>query len=99
MEDTLGYYAQIITFVVAIFYALMAASGLVNLYLRYNDHLTIDKADVKAMTKHAGFALILTLLAKLFSLLPFFMVLGFLLCAMILYQVFNIVKIGNALEK
>lgn len=99
MEDTLGYYAQIIMLVLAIFFALMAGSGLVNLYLRYHDRLPLDKPDIKSLVRHAGFAVLLTVVSQLFRILPFFMALGFLLCAVVLFQVFKIMQIGKLLEK
>ena len=78
MQTVLGQSAQIISLVVAIFFALLATSALMNLYLRRIDHLTIEAEDVRSMARNAGIAMGLMALSALFRLLPFFMVIAFL---------------------
>ncbi|MBK7939675.1 MAG: hypothetical protein IPJ82_22465 [Lewinellaceae bacterium] len=90
MENTIGQFAQIAAMGVAIFYALLAGSGLFNLYLRFNDRLSIDREDVQTLSRNSGFALGLTGIAGLFHYLPFYMASGFLFCGIVFYQILKI---------
>ncbi|MBL7780706.1 MAG: hypothetical protein JNM22_05770 [Saprospiraceae bacterium] len=99
MPTVLGQYAQIISLVVAIFFALLATSALMNLYLRRIDHLTIDVDDVRSMARNAGIAVALIALSALFRLLPFFMVLAFLVCLTVFVNVFKINRLLSKMDR
>lgn len=95
MENMLGQFALIAALIAAIYFALLACSGLVNLYLCYHDRLSIDREDVQALARNSGFALLLSGIAGLFHFLPFFMALGYMLCGVVVFHIFKI----NALLK
>ena len=95
----LGLSAQIAALIAAIFFALLAGSGLVNLYLRYHDHLSIDKQDLQNLARNSAFALLLTVIAGFFHFLPFFLALGYLLCGAVIFQIFKINGMLKALKK
>lgn len=90
MEDMLGQSAQIAALIAAIFFALLAGSSLINLYLRYHDRLSIEKEDMQNLARNSAFALRLMVIAGLFHFLPFFMALGYLLCGVVIFQIFKI---------
>jgi len=99
MTDTFSFYTQLLALLISVFFALMAGSGLLNLYLRYHDHLPIDRADVNAMARNAGISMLAFLCATLFHYLPFLMALGFLMCAVIILQIFRMRGLLNKLAK
>lgn len=99
MEHTLGQVAQIAALIVAIFYLLLALSGLFNLYLRYNDNLTIDREDVQALARSSGYALLLAGVAGLFNYLSFFSGISVLLCGLVFFQILKIKGLLKILER
>ncbi len=99
MEHTLGQVAQIAALIVAIFYLLLALSGLFNLYLRYNDNLTIDREDVQALARSSGNALLLAGVAGLFNYLSFFSGISVLLCGLVFFQILKIKGLLKILER
>lgn len=99
MADILSYYIQLITLFISIFFALTAGAGLMNFYLRYLDRLPIDRSDVVAFARNAGIALLLFISATLFHYLPFFVALGFVLCALIVVQLYKLDGILKKLAK
>lgn len=98
MENMLGQFAQIAVLVAAIFFALLVGSDLVNLYLRYHDRLSINREDVQNLARNATFALLLMAIVGLFHFLPFFMALGYLLCGVVIFQIFKIYGMLKALK-
>jgi len=99
MEYIFGQIAQITALTAAVFFGLLACSGLVNLYLRFHDRLPIDKENVQNLTRNSAFALLLLAIAGLFLALPFFMALGYLLCGVIIFQIFKINGLLKVLNK
>ncbi len=90
MENMLGQSAQIAALIATAYFALLACSGLVNVYLRFHDRLPIHKVDVQALVRNVSFALVFLATAVVFRNLPFFMALGFLLCGVVIFQIFKI---------
>lgn len=95
----IGQLAQIAAMVAAIFFALLASSGLVNLYLRYIDKLSIDREDVQAIARNSGFALLSAGVAALFHYLPLPMTLAALLCGIVFFQILKINGLLKIIER
>ncbi len=70
-----------------------------NLYLRRIDHLTIEAEDVRSMARNAGIAMGLMALSALFRLLPFFMVIAFLVCLTVFANVFKINRLLSKMDR
>jgi hypothetical protein len=64
--ELLSKYATTAMLFIAAFYGLLAASGLINMYLRFIDHLEIEGSDKSALQKNAG--LFVVLLASVYIL-------------------------------
>ena len=98
MENILGQFAQTTALIAAVFFVLLASSGLFNLYLRYHDRLPIDREDVQALARNSGLAVLLLLVAGLFKTLPFFMAIGMVLSGVVIIQVLRLNGLINKLE-
>lgn len=90
MENILGQLAQTVALMAAVFFALGAGSGIVNLYLRFHDRLSIDREDVLILVRNTGLALLSATIAWLFYSLPFFTALTLLLCGVVIRQLVQI---------
>lgn len=86
----MGLSAQMLVLAMAVFFALLVGSNLVNFYLRRIDHLPIDREDVRAFARNVRFTLFLLAIAGMFHYLSFFMALAILLCGAVAYQVLKI---------
>ena len=98
MENMLGQFAQIAALITGIFFAQLAVAGVINLYLRYHDRLPIDKEDVQNLARNSAIVLLLTVIAGLFHFLPFFIAMGYLLCGIVIFQIFKINRVLIALK-
>lgn len=99
MESILGQDALIASLLVAVYFAMFALNGLVNLYLRSVDQLPIDRADVKSLARYAGYAVLFVGMAGLFRLLPFFMALCFLICGYLISLIVKAYLVGKQLTR
>ncbi len=99
MENTFGQFAETAALGAAIFFVLLACSGLVNLYLRYIDNLSIDREDVQALARNTGFALLSAGVAGLFHYLPLPMALTALLCGVVFFQILKINGLLKIIER
>lgn len=99
MESTLGYLAQIVSLCVVVFFGLHTASGLVNLYLRFHDRLSIERRDVLHPARNLISLLKWLAAAALFFYIPFFMALGFFLCAILIAQILKVNVLIKEMER
>lgn len=90
MLHTVQLFLSIGLLVTAIFFSLLAASGLFGLYLRFIDRLPTGKADILTLLRNLRNALALYLAAYLAYLLPFPMLLPALVFLVIAWQLLRI---------
>lgn len=93
MLQNISQYLALVMLFVGAFYALIAISGLVNLYLRHIDHLSIDTEDKQTIQSSLLKGIALVLGAVAFKYLPFLYVLVILLIFVLLFQMTTISRL------
>jgi hypothetical protein len=96
MEELLGFYAHNIALAIAAFFALLAGTRLIGLYLRYHDRLSIDREDVQSFFRNATLAIFFAGAAIMFEHVSFFVTIGLLACCLI---VLLLIKINKQVKK
>lgn len=99
MAVSIGQAPQMIAWAVAVFYGLLVCSGVVNLYLRNLDHLTIDRSDIRSLYHHFFKALIAVLAAVVFYQLPLMQAICLILSVVLIALVRRIHIITSGLKK
>jgi hypothetical protein len=90
MFSNLSQYTQLLFLFFAAFFSIWTFAGLVNLYLRFIDQLSIDRQDVLLLRRNVMLALFSVGLALLFYYLPYPMALTTLFCGIVLYQLLHL---------
>ena len=90
---------QLIAWAVAVFYGLQVCSGMVNLYLRYLDHLTIDRSDIRSLYQNFFHALIATACGVAFYQLPLTQAVCLILSVVLFVLIRRIHKMTSGLKK
>ncbi len=99
MENMFFQYAYVPLLVIAVFFGLSFISGLMNLYLRYHEHLPIDREDKQALLKNAAFIVLFAAVTVVFGRMPFFEALIVLLCVIVGFQLFRVHNLVKRMEK
>lgn len=99
MLTSISFYVSLILLGVAVFYGLNIASGLINLYLRHIDRLSIDREDIQNLGRHtrSGFATLLC--AALVHYLGLPMGATLILSFVVFWQLLRISGLISKLEK
>jgi len=90
MFSNLSQYTQLLFLFFAAFFSIWTFAGLVNLYLRFIDRLSIDRQDILLLRRNVMLALFSAGLALLFYYLPYPMALTALFCGIVLYQLLHL---------
>lgn len=96
MFSNLTQYTQLLFLFFAAFFSLWTLAGLVNLYLRILDRLSIDREDIQLLRRNILLALFSAGLAALFYYLPYPMAFTALFCGVVLYQ---LLRLSGLLKK
>lgn len=95
MEDLLGQAPRLVALLPSIFFAMLAISGLIKLYLRYHDHLNIDRVDIVSLGRNAGVSIFFMAVSLLYEQVSFFAATSLLLCLLVTVQ---IIKLNNTIS-
>lgn len=99
MEQIFMEFLQAITLSLAFFFALYAGSGVINLYLRYIDHLSFDKEDIQLLLSNTWYAVLLFTCAAGMRYLGLAMTAVILLIMLLIWQMFNISALVRKLKR
>lgn len=86
MIELISQYAAIVLLFIGIFYTLVTASGLFNLYLRQIDHLSIDQSDKKAIQTSTLRGLLFLSAAYILRYTTFDVLLLVTICVLVTFQ-------------
>lgn len=99
MLTSISFYVSLILLGVAVFYGLNIASGLINLYLRHIDRLSIDREDIQNLGRHTRSGFTTLLCAALVHYLGLPMGATLILSFVVFWQLLRISGLVSNLEK